>query len=148
MSKLILCLLATLSSAIAFFEYEKDCNPDCIHYKASCVVVEINPEYFVSQCTEDEASCEELASSTEVCLRPNKPSIGGKAIWPDYERYKYHPKPMRISDCFKWKITTIVLGTLLGIVAVMKMFTKLIRYLRIRAYEEISSVGEIYQETT
>jgi hypothetical protein len=148
MSKIIFYLLTTLRLASGFFEYEKDCNPDCIHYKASCIVVEINPEYFVSQCTEDESTCEENASPTEVCLRPNDPPIGGKAIWPDYEKYKYHPRPNKEPDCSEWKIVSIVLSSFITLYAASKMFGKLISYLRTRRYEEISSVGEIYQETT
>ena len=85
-------LLALVSLVSSYFAYS-DCNPDCIHYNASCIIVEINANNFVNRCAESEDSCENIASPDIVCLRPGKEPLGGQNVWPDFEKHRHHPTP-------------------------------------------------------
>jgi hypothetical protein len=150
MYRVVIIGLLLLGNTQSYFKYS-DCNPDCIHYNSSCTIQEINPQYFLNQCSLDEPTCEEVASSSIVCLRPDGPPLGGEDIWPDFEKHKKPPKPEpRESSCRIYKILAITYTSILSVFIVAKMLSAGIRYLRTSAYESLNSLPEnsVYEETT
>lgn len=160
MPRSIISILLLICGTDAYFSWN-DCNPDCIHYRACCTITEINPNYFPSQCTKTQATCEQLASPTVVCLRPDDVPLGGQEIWPSFDKYKqrhrittptpHHPtfKPNLKPDCMKWKILAIIVTSLMSLYAFLKLVSKAIRHFRTRAYESIAPSQEnpVYNPT-
>ena len=69
-----------------YFTYN-DCKYECIETNTSCTITEVIHD-FINICVNSAQYCEQTASSTRVCLRPNLPPIGGEDIWVHYkERY-------------------------------------------------------------
>ena len=153
-----------LSRSDAYFSYE-DCNPDCIHYKACCTIQEITPDYFPSRCTDTEETCREVASPQVVCIRPDDIPLGGSEIWPKDDEWKHkhhHPsttakptskptdKPDIVPNCKNWKLTTVIIVSVIALATIQKMLAYLIGYFRTRAYETIQPgpVPPIYERTT
>ena len=66
-----------------FFTYN-DCAMECKNSKLSCLISEPTKFEFLNICTYSELGCALSANSQEVCLRPNKPPLGGNTIWPDF----------------------------------------------------------------
>ena len=100
--------LMLVCSVKSYFTYH-DCDPDCIHYNASCVIVEINPNNFVNRCAESEDSCENIASPDIVCLRPGKEPLGGQNIWPDFDKHHGHPVPKATVEVQYWIMVIIAI---------------------------------------
>jgi hypothetical protein len=82
-------LTALILTQTDYFTYS-DCNPECIQAKKSCIITEINEDYFPCTCVTNK-KCETLAGPNDVCLRPNKPPLGGENIWEDYKRHRWNP---------------------------------------------------------
>lgn len=152
MSRAVIIGLLLLYGTDAYFSYQ-DCNPDCIHYRACCTIIEINENYFPSQCTKTQATCEEIASPSVVCLRPDDVPIGGQDIWPAFEAYKarhHHPtsKPnVKPTNCKTWRLTAVIVISVLVLTATQKILSYVIHRIRSRNIESLAPRQEnpIYQ---
>lgn len=89
-----------------YFTYE-DCDYSCVETNLSCTISETTTD-FLKMCIDNDALCEQRASSETVCLRKGLPPIGGEKIWPDY-KHKYYPATATVApdgpntkDCSKY----------------------------------------------
>ena len=150
---MVTAVLLLINSSFAYFSYQ-DCDPDCIHYRACCTITEISESYFPSQCTKTQAVCEEIASPTVVCLRPDDPPIGGEEIWPAFEKQKakHHrttPKPIVEPRCEKWKLVAVIVISIAILYIAQLSLMRVIRHYRRRNYESARNLATnaAYQET-
>ena len=99
-----------------YFTYS-DCDQTCIQKNISCTIYQIQDD-FKNLCEESEIFCEQESGPNCVCLRLNRPPIGGEDIWIEFKR-KYHPptpkpnpSPAEVK-CLTWKILTSTVPLLL-----------------------------------
>lgn len=114
-------------TAEGYFEYKQDCKHACQAQQISCEIYEITPEEFHCTCIRSPNVCEQQATTSKVCLRPEKKAIGGEDIWDNYNRHKHgttteNPfssttmEPPQKDSCLIWKIGT---GTSTSIIALV-----------------------------
>ena len=60
------------------------CKNECRAENLSCTIAEVDKMNVVCDCIDMEQSCLRLACPYVVCLRKDKPPVGGKLIWDDY----------------------------------------------------------------
>lgn len=144
----ILIAILCIASGHTYFTYS-DCNLECQQLSVSCTIAEIDPDDFLNVCIESEAVCEQRSSEIQVCLRKNKPPIGGEQIWNDFERH-YHPttttpRPIIKTNCLEWKIATGVMISIIIFIVCLYMSKK---YLTNNTYEVVNDNSDNpYQST-
>ena len=69
-----------------FFTYQ-DCDKECLTQSVSCIIEEVSKTYFSCECLKSSMVCELHAKPTVVCLRPDRPALGGEDIWIDWRDY-------------------------------------------------------------
>ena len=95
---LIVTFLACSPMASAnrtYFDYN-DCTRPCV--KPFCLIFPTTYNTFNILCA-DEHVCLTHYTPHAVCLRPNKPPLGGEAIWSDFRKLHPDPEPTPPKKC-------------------------------------------------
>jgi hypothetical protein len=132
-------LIVLVSSVACYFDYS-NCKQECRNTKLSCTISEQSPNYFPCECIDMELSCLHLSSRDVVCLRKDKPPVGGEAIWEAFDRHIHPttttapnpPQPAPGPNSEKWFKLMFVYSTISTSIFAVIGILKLIKFLKRR----------------
>lgn len=157
--QLVVLTLALTSTSADYFRYE-DCDEMCVRAALSCTITELTTDYFPCTCHSTEEECEAVASSTTVCLAPDKSPRGGGDIWEDFLKHKTSTtttaKPQTTTPPptpgeGKCRVNVVAIATLTCTTFLSTLFSVILLLKRktgpSNQYERFSSQDNPYQET-